>query len=111
MSILEDIFLYDVQSPFQRLLEDAELDLTADHRDFVYVDGEEGDHGVVRYYDADKQLVAVRTLHGGDSEHTELTTLGAQMVRAKLTSLFAQTISEAVTGNQALDPVAAVIPG
>jgi hypothetical protein len=102
MSLLESIHLYDVQHAFQRLLEDAELGLVADNSGYVYVDGEEGDHGVVRYHDANGHLVAVKTIHGGDSEDYALTPHGAVFVKQLLLNLFSRVIEEKVTGDPEL---------
>lgn len=61
-----------------------DIDSKADYKDFVSVDGEEGDYGIVRYYDkTNNQLLAVRTIHGGDSEDTEFTQYGASLLQDK----------------------------
>ncbi len=96
MDLLESTFLYDLQSPFMRLLEDTDLGLVADHTDFVFVDGEEGDHGVVRYRNADGQLIAEHVIHGGDSDDWNLTPLGAELVKTRLMALFAEVVETKV---------------
>lgn len=44
--------------------------------DFDYADGEEGVNGIIRYYDPSGNLIAIQTIHGGDSEDTEFTEHG-----------------------------------
>jgi hypothetical protein len=91
---LQKLWQYDLQSTFDRLLEDAELGLTEDRSDFVFVDGEEGDYGVIRYTDASGQVVAVRNIEGGDAESIELTDLGKPLVARKMLELFRHTLAE-----------------
>ena len=102
MNLLESTFLYDVQPTLNRLLDDEDLHLVADHSDYVVVDGEEGDFGVVRYRNGDNQLVAVRTVQGGDSETIELTPFGAQLVKQRLLAVLTQALDSTVTGNPTL---------
>lgn len=85
---LLDIWNYELSHGFILDLNDAELGLTADHTDFVVVDGEEGDHGVIRYLDATGELVATKTVHGGDSESLELTPYGKKFVAGHFRSIF-----------------------
>lgn len=53
---------------FENIVEDLEkeLDIDSDYEEFVVVDGEEGDYGFVKYFDKNKNLVAVIENHGGD---------------------------------------------
>lgn len=84
----------DVQHPFNRLLEDRDLGLAEDRKDFVFVDGEEGDHGVIRYMDATGNVVCIRTIEGGDIEQLELTDYGKPLVAAKMLEVFKQVLTE-----------------
>jgi len=102
MDLLAQIFQYDVLNTLTRALEDDELNLVADHTDFVFVDGEEGDYGVIRYSDAQGNAVAVLTLHGGDSEDVTLTEFGAVLVRQRLQALFSRVIEEKVIAQPAV---------
>lgn len=61
-------------------LEDIDPGFVKDNRDYVYVDGEEGDHGVIRYY-KDGVLMVIRTIHGGDWETHTLTDEGKAYVK------------------------------
>lgn len=55
--------------------------LVKDSSGYVYVDGEEGDYGVVRYYcPITKELVATHTIHGGDNEEYEFTEYGKKLL-------------------------------
>lgn len=45
-----------------------------DHSGFVVVDGEEGDHGVIKWFSkATGKLLATQTINGGDDEYVEFT--------------------------------------
>jgi hypothetical protein len=88
---LRDLWEQDMMFSFTNALEDTDLGLTSDHSEFVFVDGEEGDYGNVKYSD-DKGLVAVKKVYGGDSEELELTEYGKTVVAAKMMELFKQTL-------------------
>lgn len=52
-----------------------------DDSEFVVVDGEEADHGIIRYYSydsetIDRELLATKTVNGGDDEDIEFTRSG-----------------------------------
>ena len=38
-----------------------------DYSEYTYVDGEEGDHGKIKYYDSNMNLMAIKNEYGGDS--------------------------------------------
>ncbi|MEX3983799.1 hypothetical protein AB4Y45_32975 [Paraburkholderia sp. EG287A] len=84
----------DFQSPFTRLLEDLDLGLTEDRKDFVFVDGEEGDFGDIRYMDKYGRVVCVRTIEGGDRESLELTDYGKPIIAAKMLEVFKDALSK-----------------
>lgn len=60
-----------------------DIEHTVNHKDFIIVDGEEGDYGIVRYYDLNGSLLAVKTVSGGDDYDVAFTELCFQ----KLTPL------------------------
>jgi hypothetical protein len=91
---LRQLFEQDLLFGFGLLLERHDLQLEADHTDFVYVDGEEGDFGIIRYKDATGQVVAIKNIHGGDSEDLELTDYGRPLVAKLILGLFKQTLAE-----------------
>lgn len=62
-------------------IEDYEVTLVADYKDFVYIDGEEGDYGLVYYSTKEGELVYTRHVHGGDRESLEFTELGKQKLK------------------------------
>lgn len=99
MDLLAQIFQFDVLQTLIRVLEEDDLELVADHKDFVYVDGEEGDYGIVRYSDAQGNEIAVRTIHGGDSDDVTLTEFGAALVRERLQARFAQVVAQKVVAS------------
>lgn len=55
---------------------------TVDHSEFIIVDGEEGDYGLVKYWD-ENDLLAIRKVSGGDIEETFFTKMG----KSKLSEL------------------------
>lgn len=90
---LQDLWQQELLFSLNRALEDADLGLTADHSEFVVVDGEESDFGVIRYKDATGQVVAIKTVDGGDAAHLELTEYGKPLVAAKLMDVFKATLT------------------
>lgn len=64
---------------------DIELDHKYDEN-FNYVDGEEGDNGIIRYYHEDN-LAVIRTIHGGDEEDIEFTEYGKNLFKYRAISL------------------------
>jgi hypothetical protein len=60
---------------FDVLVQEFLDSLTSDYSDFHYVDGEEGDYGIIRYT-AFGQLIATKTVHGGDMEDIDFTDQG-----------------------------------
>jgi hypothetical protein len=89
---LRQLWEQDLVFGFTRLLETHELGLTADNTDFVYVDGEEGDFGTIRYKDATGAVVAVKTIEGGDVDSLELTDYGKPIVASALMAMFKDTL-------------------
>ncbi len=66
----------------QAPIEAWEDTLETNHDDYVFVDGEEGDFGIVQYFGTGsdgktKQLLLVKYVHGGDVENTYFTEEGA----------------------------------
>ena len=48
-----------------------------DNSEFVVVDGEEGDHGIIKFFSKkDNAMLAVQTVNGGDDEWVEFTKAG-----------------------------------
>ena len=94
---LLDVWQQHIQYDFNRLLEECDLGLSADYTDYVYVDGEEGDHGIVRYLDSAGKIVAVKTIFAGDDESLDVTDYGRKIVADKLTEAFATAISKMAT--------------
>lgn len=80
MNILVE-FWQERQSELEALLEADQTAFPSDWSEFVYVDGEEGDYGVVRYLCPKTEvLVATRTIHGGDQEEVEFTEYGRKLL-------------------------------
>ncbi len=91
---LRQLWEQDLAFGFSRLLETHELGLTADNTDYVYVDGEEGDFGTIRYKDASGQVVVIREIEGGDVESLELTDYGRPIVAKVMLDIFKQSLAE-----------------
>lgn len=68
------------------------LGLTKDASEYVYVDGEEGDYGIIRYLDSDNKLVLVKLIFGGDKEDCKLTNHGKQLIKQHLFKSLEETI-------------------
>jgi len=56
--------------------------------DFNYVDGEEGDNGLVFYYDEDKDIICIKIIHGGDDVDYEFTDVGKSVMSNILEKYF-----------------------
>jgi hypothetical protein len=85
MNLLEN-FCYEIGLRVPMDIEDIEY--TTDRSQFNIVDGEEGDNGVIKYYSLDGDLLAVRTVYGGDSEEIEFTHWGKDLLKEKALNLF-----------------------
>lgn len=57
-----------------------DLEYETDNTYYVYVDGEEGDHGTVGYL-IDGVVVAYQTILGGDDEQVDFTSEGTDIFR------------------------------
>jgi len=81
--------------------------LTTNNDDYVYVDGEEGDFGVVRYFGTDidgneNVHMATQYIHGGDIEHDYYTLAGADMVQKIMRENFETALRRSL--EESLDP-------
>lgn len=65
-------------------------------KDFDYNDGEEGANGIVRYFIKD-ELVAIRTIHGGDSEDVVFTEQGKILLMKEAISCFVEALNKIET--------------
>lgn len=69
MATLLESFFDDITPQLRKLLEeDPETNIRVDYSGYVYVDGEEGDYGEIRYY-LGHVLLATKVIEGGDREH------------------------------------------
>lgn len=86
----------DFSYSFPHFLQELEVDLelTADLSEFVYVDGEEGDHGRISYRDGSGQVVVIKIVHGGDDEELEVTACGKPIIKAKLKEAFSSFLDQ-----------------
>ncbi len=85
MNLLED-FCYEIGLRVPIDIED--INYTTDTTEFNFVDGEEGDNGIIKYYATDGDLLAVKTVYGGDSEEVEFTQWGKDLLKEKALNIF-----------------------
>ncbi len=81
MENILDEFWFDVfrsRGPIE--LQDYEPELQSDHSDYVVVDYEEGDFGIIRYTDTTGNLVAIFVNYGGDCEEYVFTNYGKRIL-------------------------------
>lgn len=74
------------------LLDEADLGLEEDRSKFTVVDGEEADHGIIRYLDSTGEAVAIKIVRGGDDEEYEVTEYGKDIINKKLVDLFEKSL-------------------
>lgn len=72
-------FFEDIQYGFFDNLEKIEPNFEIDNSEFVVVDGEEGDYGLIKY-SLDGIHIATKVVEGGDSEYYEWTETGKAML-------------------------------
>tara|TARA_R110000764_G_scaffold72464_3_gene148620 strand:+ start:3826 stop:4116 length:291 start_codon:yes stop_codon:yes gene_type:complete len=65
-----------------------DINYKVDMTEFNVVDGEEGDNGKIKYYAIDGDLLAVKTVYGGDSEEIEFTHWGKALLQEKALDVF-----------------------
>lgn len=94
--MLSDFFATNFQQ-FTQKLETTDLEkilgLKKDTREFVYVDGEEGDFGKIKYFLED-YLIATHVIEGGDSDYWEYTAIGKNVMCQELQRAFHKFLSQ-----------------
>jgi hypothetical protein len=82
-------FAFDLEN--QPDLNEFERDVSG----YVYVDGEEGDYGVIKYTEKSTgKHVASRVIKGGDNEHYEFTAYGTALFADRLLKIMAERLEE-----------------
>jgi hypothetical protein len=90
---LRELFVRSLEfSYFLDLLDEADLGLEEDRSKFTVVDGEEADHGIIRYLDSTGEAVAIKIVRGGDDEEYEVTEYGKDIINKKLVDLFEKSL-------------------
>lgn len=79
-----DDYLANLSYKMRDLFEHLESTFTTDNSGYIYVDGEEGDLGVIKYASMSGEIVAIKTLYGGDCETVEFTPYGEQLLKLTL---------------------------
>jgi hypothetical protein len=97
----------DYQHTLNEAIEKWVDTLTSNNDDYVYVDGEEGDFGIVRYFGTDvdgnnDQHMMTEYIHGGDIEHSYYTLAGADMVQKIMRENFETALRKSLEAS--LDP-------
>lgn len=88
----EELFVYT--DKIRRHITDTEMTCDVDDSEYVFVDGEEGDYGKVKYHNTDGRLIAVRIIHGGDDEDITFTMEGKEILKEQLREAFERMLSE-----------------
>lgn len=88
------------------ILEEWEDTLKSNHDDFVHVDGEEGDFGIISYFGADVNgnenvRLMVKYVNGGDIESTHYTEEGNHVVNFLMLAVLPSVLRRALTENVA----------
>lgn len=85
MSLIQE-FLDDHIGQLQSMLSEVdESDIGEDYSGYFHVDGEEGDHGQIKYLLC-HQLVATKIIHGGDRYEWDWTEFGKAWMLNKIAS-------------------------
>ena len=89
--MLIDYFENEIRYHFYKLLGEDDEKYRTDYSEFIVVDGEEGDYGIIKYYYGE-ELIAVKTVYGGDEEGTEFTEFGKLLFNAKLINCLSKSL-------------------
>ncbi len=81
MDLFEEFYSLITCNAYGAQHPDYQLQYSTDNSGFVVVDGEEGDHGIVKYIGPDGVLLATKTVLGGDSEEFEFTAVGKEVLQ------------------------------
>lgn len=80
---------------FYDMFDDIEDMLIKDSSEFVCVDGEEGDYGVIKYYTkAGNELFAVETNNGGDDIDVEFTNVARIVYGNKIKEIISDKLEK-----------------
>lgn len=61
-----------------------EESLKCDSSEMIYVDGDEGDFGIAKFFDANHVLMMVKYVNGGDEESSYFTAEGLSVIKQHL---------------------------
>jgi len=97
----------DYDEKLREIISKWEDSLEANYDDYEYVDGEEGDYGIIRYYGIDEYGNAnvhlmTKYVHGGDHERSLYTMEGANMVQRIIQQNLEKALRESLEAS--LDP-------
>ena len=94
MNLLAEFWNYPLANRMAYAVDQDNTEFVEDDSEFVCVDGEEGDYGVIKYLDTAGNLVAIRTIYGGDREDVDFTEFGKALMRQKLTALLETVLAQ-----------------
>ena len=94
LTLVTEDYLYPFKDNLNTRLGEYEDTLIKDSSAYVFVDGEEGDYGVINYYLPTGELVYSHLIHGGDVEEIILTDLGKNEVKRMLLDCIEFAFSE-----------------
>ncbi|MFA7287155.1 MAG: hypothetical protein WC052_05835 [Patescibacteria group bacterium] len=90
-------FDYKLTSAMAEMVEAWENSLETNHDDFVVVDNEEGDYGIIRYMDTNGVEMLTKVVQGGDIENTYFTAAGVVAMRKMMQDNFNDMLEAALT--------------
>lgn len=93
---VEDKLCWRIKTLLEQSQASFEQQLTENWDDYVVVDGEEGDYGVVKLYDSSGGFVAEYVNEGGDSTFVNYTEYGKQVLKSHLDSVLSNFIVEVI---------------
>ena len=90
--MIEIYWREEIVERVEEWLEDEDLQLTPDYSQFNVVDGEEGDYGIIHYYDPSERLFAIKTVYGGDSEDLKFTPYGESVMHKRVKAVIEKVL-------------------
>lgn len=89
-------FDYKLTSAMAEMVEAWENSLESNHDEFVVIDNEESDYGIIRYKDSNGVEMLTKVVQGGDVENTYFTEAGIQVMRKMMLDNFSDMLEAAL---------------
>ncbi len=87
------------QLGFNPVKEYEPIKYNSDYSEFIVVDGEEGDYGVIKHFPENKILLAITIVNGGDDEDTQFTQYGKALCTATVINALEDCLTYIYTTN------------